>query len=66
MSASYRSATRRFFGLGMYGAAAALLSVRPPNLWLALLYGLVAFRRGRRLVAYFSTRLRDIYFRSRR
>ena len=31
-----------FFGLGMYGAAAALLSVRPPNLWLALLYGLVA------------------------
>src|SRR5262245_49785837 len=29
-----------FFGLGMYGAAAAILSVRPPNLWLALLYGL--------------------------
>ena len=25
-----------FFGLGMYGAAAALLTVRPPNLWLAL------------------------------
>ncbi|TMJ90119.1 MAG: hypothetical protein E6G78_06585 [Alphaproteobacteria bacterium] len=24
-----------FFGLGMYGAAAALLMVRPPNLWLA-------------------------------
>src|SRR5262245_12189336 len=23
-----------FFGLGMYGAAAALLTVRPPNLWL--------------------------------
>ena len=30
-----------FFGLGMYGAAAALLSVRPPNLWLAILYGLI-------------------------
>src|SRR5207247_7503482 len=30
-----------FFGLGMYGAAAALLTVRPPNLWLAILYGLV-------------------------
>src|SRR5436309_15721266 len=29
-----------FFGLGMYGAAAALLTVRPPNLWLAMLYGL--------------------------
>ena len=29
-----------FFGLGMYGAAAALLSVKPPNLWLAILYGL--------------------------
>ena len=30
------------FGLGIYGAAAALLSVEPPNLWLAILYGLVA------------------------
>ena len=29
-------------GLGMYGAAAALLMARPPNLWLAILYGLVA------------------------
>ena len=29
-----------FFGLGMYGAAAALLMVKPPNLWLAILYGL--------------------------
>ncbi len=29
-----------FFGLGMYGAAAALLMVKPPNLWLALAYGL--------------------------
>src|SRR5437763_12648475 len=31
-----------FFGLGMYGAAAALLAVRPPSLWRALLTGLVA------------------------
>ena len=31
-----------FFGLGMYGAAAALLMVKPPNLWLAILYGLAA------------------------
>ena len=31
-----------FFGLGMYGAAAALLTMRPPSLWLALVYGLVA------------------------
>ena len=52
-----------FFGLGMYGAAAALLTVKPPNLWLA-----IALRPGRRrprwplFVAYFSTRLRDIYF----
>src|SRR5688500_4701280 len=51
-----------FFGLGMYGAAAALLSVRPPNLWLALLYGLVAAAVVAAFVAYFSTRLRDIYF----
>ncbi|HTI56539.1 MAG TPA: branched-chain amino acid ABC transporter permease, partial [Verrucomicrobiae bacterium] len=51
-----------FFGLGMYGAAAALLSVRPPNLWLALLYGLVAAAAVAVFVAYFSTRLRDIYF----
>jgi ABC-type branched-subunit amino acid transport system permease subunit len=29
-----------FFGLGMYGAAAALLIVSPPNLWLAILFGL--------------------------
>src|ERR1700740_2211200 len=31
-----------FFGLGIYGAAAALLSTRPPSLWLAIPYGLVA------------------------
>ena len=30
-----------FFGLGMYGAAAALLTVSPPNLWLAVGYGLI-------------------------
>ena len=31
-----------FFGLGMYGAAAALLMVAPPNLLLALVFGLIA------------------------
>jgi len=51
-----------FFGLGMYGAAAALLTVRPPNLWLALLYGLVAAAVVAAFVAFFSTRLREIYF----
>jgi branched-chain amino acid transport system permease protein len=50
------------FGLGIYGAAAALLSVQPPNLWLAILYGLVAAAGVAAFVAYFSTRLRDIYF----
>src|SRR5689334_20483749 len=51
-----------FFGLGMYGAAAALLSVKPPNLWLAIAYGLVAAAGVGSFVAYFTTRLRDIYF----
>ena len=51
-----------FFGIGLYGAAAALLTVRPPNLWLALLTGLVAAALVSVFVAYFSTRLRDIYF----
>jgi branched-chain amino acid transport system permease protein len=51
-----------FFGLGMYGAAAALLSVTPPNLWLAILYGLIGAAAVALFVAYFSTRLRDIYF----
>src|ERR687897_888281 len=51
-----------FFGLGMYGAAAALLTTKPPNLWLALIYGLVAAAGVAAFVAYFSTRLRDIYF----
>ena len=51
-----------FFGLGMYGAAAALLSVEPPSLWLAMLNGLVAAAAVAGFVAYFSTRLRDIYF----
>lgn len=51
-----------FFGLGMYGAAAALLMVRPPNLWLAMLYGLIGSAAIALFVAYFSTRLRDIYF----
>jgi branched-chain amino acid transport system permease protein len=51
-----------FFGLGMYGAAAALLIVRPPSLWLAILCGLAAAAAVAAFVAYFSTRLRDIYF----
>ena len=51
-----------FFGLGMYGAAAALLSVKPPNLWLTLVYGLAAAAIVAAFVAYFATRLRDIYF----
>lgn len=51
-----------FFGLGMYGAAAALLMVAPPNLLLALAFGLIASAAVSAFVAYFSTRLRDIYF----
>ncbi len=51
-----------FFGLGMYGAAAALLTVSPPNLWLALVYGLFGAALAAGFVAYFSTRLHDIYF----
>src|SRR5262249_7410066 len=51
-----------FFGLGMYGAAAALLMIDPPNLWLAIAFGLVAAAAVSLFVAYFSTRLRDIYF----
>src|SRR5258705_10634286 len=51
-----------FFGLGMYGAAAALITVRPPSIWLAIPYGLVAAAAVAAFVAYFSTRLRDIYF----
>jgi len=51
-----------FFGLGMYGAAAALMTTRPPSLVLALVYGLIAAAAVAAFVAYFSTRLRDIYF----
>jgi branched-chain amino acid transport system permease protein len=51
-----------FFGLGMYGAAAALLTVRPPSLWLAIVYGLIGAGAVAVFVAYFATRLRDIYF----
>ena len=51
-----------FFGLGVYGAAAALLLVSPPNLILALALGLCAAALVALCVAYFSTRVRDIYF----
>jgi branched-chain amino acid transport system permease protein len=46
----------------MYGAAAALLTLRPPSLWPALAYGLVAAALVAAVVAFFATRLRDIYF----
>jgi branched-chain amino acid transport system permease protein len=51
-----------FFGLGVYGAAAALLTVRPPSLWLAIAFGLIGAGLVALFVAYFATRLRDIYF----
>ena len=51
-----------FFGIGMYGAAAALLMFSPPNLWIALAFGLAGAAGVALFVAYFSTRLRDIYF----
>jgi branched-chain amino acid transport system permease protein len=51
-----------FFGLGMYGAAAALLIVKPASLWLAIVFGLAGAAGAALFVAYFSTRLRDIYF----
>jgi len=50
-----------FFGLGMYGAAGALL-LFTPNLWLALVFGLSGAAAAALFVAFFSTRLRDIYF----
>jgi len=50
-----------FFGLGMYGAAGALIAFSP-NLWLAILFGLTGAACTALFVAYFSTRLRDIYF----
>ena len=51
-----------FFGLGMYGATASILAVSPTNLWLAILLGLASAGAAALFVAYFSTRLRDIYF----
>src|SRR5436190_16449851 len=51
-----------FFGLGMYGAAFVLLATKPPSLWGALAAGLLAAAAVAAFVAYFSTRLREIYF----
>ncbi len=51
-----------FFGLGLYGAATALLVLRSPNLWAAMFVGLATAAVIAIFVAYFSTRLRDIYF----
>ena len=42
--------------------AGALLMVSPPNLWLAILAGLTGAAGAALFVAFFSTRLRDIYF----
>src|SRR5277367_5318705 len=50
-----------FFGLGMYGTAEALVGLTP-NLWLAILLGLVGAAGAALFVAFFSIRLRDIYF----
>ncbi len=51
-----------FFGLGMYGAAAALVKPQTANLWLAIMFGLAGAGIAALFVAYFSTRLCDIYF----
>ncbi len=51
-----------FFGLGMYGAAGALIAFGPPNLWLAIFFGLSGAAGAALFVAFFSIRLRDIYF----
>ena len=51
-----------FFGVGMYGTALALLRVHPPSLALATAAGLAGAALVAAVVAYFSTRLRDIYF----
>jgi branched-chain amino acid transport system permease protein len=51
-----------FFGLGMYGAAGALIAFHPGNLWLAILFGLAGASGAALFVAFFSIRLRDIYF----
>jgi branched-chain amino acid transport system permease protein len=51
-----------FFGLGMYGAAGALIALSHPSLWLAILFGLAGAAGAALFVAFFSIRLRDIYF----
>src|SRR5574341_2084644 len=43
-----------FFGLGMYGTATALMTITPPSLGLAMLYGLVAAGAAAVFVAYFA------------
>src|SRR6202167_5530074 len=48
-----------FFGLGMYGAAGALIAFGPPNLWLAIFFGLSGAAGAALFVAFFSIRLRD-------
>src|SRR6202521_4350927 len=46
----------------MYGPSAPLISDKPPSLWLAIPSGLVGAAGVAAFVAYFATRLRDIYF----
>src|SRR5438105_14087501 len=50
-----------FFGLGMYGAAFVLLETKPPSLGGAFEAGRLAAAAVAAFVAYFSTRLREIY-----
>src|SRR5919205_1492735 len=45
-----------------HAAVFVLLETRPPSLWGALAAGLIAAAAVAAFVAYFSTRLRDIYF----
>src|SRR5919205_1440212 len=45
-----------------HAAVFVLLETRPPSLWGALAAGLIAAAAVALFVAYFSTRLRDIYF----
>ena len=53
-----------FFGLGMYGAAAALLNTNPPNLWLALVAGLIAAAAAIRPAAIASHKFGGFEFNS--
>lgn len=52
-----------FFGTGCYGVAYALIWIPSGlGLWVGVIFGLVGAGIAGAFVAYFSTRLRDIYF----